>query len=241
MPSALTIERSQEVGPVVLPAAVPGRRVRRFRSFKTKLTLLVALAVVVPSLFACLILGGQLDSQTRSIFAGNLAAQLETFSLILQDNEDGLAKGVTRTAADNTLQITLDLGIASQLTRYLDQQREVLDVDFLAAYQLDSRLTSFSAEADQPGRGQWRLAGSADIAGSDCAVARQPLTIAICDGVAYLVSLQPVERRRDAGRGDATAAGPGAERLGYLLGGVRVAGPALIAALQQRRIPHPVI
>jgi signal transduction histidine kinase len=241
MPSALTIERSQAAEPVALPDAASGRRVRRFRSFKTKLTLLVALAVVVPSLFACLILGGQLDGQTRSIFASNLAAQLETFSLILQDSEDSLAKGVTRTAADNTLQVTLDLGIASQLTRYLDQQRKVLDVDFVAAYQLDSRLTSFSAEADQPGRGQWRLAGSADTAGTDCAVARQPLTIAICDGVAYLVSLQPVERRRDAGRGDATAAGPGAERLGYLLGGVRVAGPALIAALQQRRIPHPVI
>ena len=98
---------------------------RRFRSFKTKLTLLVALAVVVPTAFACLLLGNQLDRQTRAIFAGNLTAKLETFSLILQDSEDSLAKGVTRTASDNTLQITLDLGIAAQLTRYLDQQRRV--------------------------------------------------------------------------------------------------------------------
>jgi hypothetical protein len=219
----------------------PGGRVRWFRSFKTKLTLLVTLAVVVPSLFACLVLGGQLDSQTRAIFASNLAAQLETFSLVLEDNEASLAKGVTRTAADNMLQITLDLGIASQLTRYLDQQRTVLDFDFLAAYKPNGSLTSFNAAADQSGRGQWRLARPADTPGADCTVAQRPLSIAICDGVAYLVSMQPVERRQDAGRGDATVAGAGPERLGYLLGGIRVAGPALIAALRQRRIAHPVI
>jgi PAS domain S-box-containing protein len=214
---------------------------RRFRSFKTKLTLLVALAVVVPTAFACLLLGNQLDRQTRAIFAGNLTAKLETFSLILQDSEDSLAKGVTRTASDNTLQITLDLGIAAQLTRYLDQQRRVLDIDFLAAYQPDGQLMSFSAEAEQPGRGQWRLAEPVDAPRTDCAAARQPLSIALCDGVAYLVSVQPVERQQEASRGDATNAGAGPNRLGFLLGGVRLAGPAFIGALHQRQIAHPVI
>jgi signal transduction histidine kinase/CheY-like chemotaxis protein len=241
MPPALTTESSQAVGDVALQNAAAGRPTRRFRSFKTKLTLLVALAVVVPSLFACLILGGQLDRQTRGIFANNLAAQLETFSLILQDSEDSLTKGVTRMAADNTLQITLDLGIAAQLTRYLDKQRKVLDIDFLATYQPDARLTSFSAEVGQSGGAQWRLAGSADTAGLDCAVARQPLTVANCEGVAYLVSVLPVDRRREADRGDASVGSPEAEHLGYLLGGVRIARPALIAALQQRRVSHPEI
>jgi signal transduction histidine kinase/CheY-like chemotaxis protein len=241
MPPALTTERSQGAGDVALQNATAGRPTRRFRSFKTKLTLLVALAVVVPSLFACLILGGQLDRQTRGIFASNLAAQLETFSLILQDSEDSLAKGVTRMAADNTLQVTLDLGIAAQLTRYLDTQRKVLDIDFLATYQPDARLMSFSAEVGQPGGAQWRLAGPADTSGLDCAVARQPLTIANCEGVAYLVSVLPVDRRREADRGDASVGSPEAEHLGYLLGGVRIARPALIAALQQRRVSHPVI
>jgi signal transduction histidine kinase/CheY-like chemotaxis protein len=241
MPRALTTERPQAAGDVALQNAAAGRPTRRFRSFKAKLTLLVAIAVVVPILFACLILGGQLDRQTRDIFGSNLAAQLETFSLILQDSEDSLAKGVTRMAADNTLQITLDLGFAAQLTRYLDQQRKVLDIDFLATYQPDARLTSFSAEAGQSGGAQWRLAGPADASGLDCAVARQPLTIASCEGVAYLVSVLPVDRRREADRGDASVGSPEAEHLGYLLGGVRIARPALIAALQQRRVSHPVI
>lgn len=241
MPPKLTTVRSQAAGDVALQNAAARRPTRRFRSFKTKLTLLVALAVVVPSLFACLILGGQLDRQTRDIFANNLAAQLETFSLILQDSEDSLAKGVTRMAADNTLQITLDLGIAGQLTRYLDKQREILDIDFLATYQPDARLTSFSAEVGQPGGAQWRLTGSADTSGLDCAVAQQPLTIANCEGVAYLVSVLPVDRRREADRGDASVGSPQAEHLGYLLGGVRIARPALIAALQQRRVSHPEI
>jgi signal transduction histidine kinase/CheY-like chemotaxis protein len=242
MPRALATERPQAAGEVASQNAAAGRRPpRRFRSFRAKLTLLVAVAVVVPILFACLILGSQLDRQTRDIFGSNLAAQLETFSLILQDSEDSLAKGVTRMAADNTLQITLDLGFAAQLTRYLDQQRKVLDVDFLATYQPDARLTSFSAEAGQPGGAQWRLAGPADTSGLDCAVARQPLTIANCEGVAYLVSVLPVDRRRDADRGDASVGSPQAEHLGYLLGGVRIARPALIAALQQRRVSHPAI
>jgi signal transduction histidine kinase len=197
--------------------------------------------VIVPSLLACLILGGQLDRQTRAIFASNLAAQLETFTLILGNNENSLAKGVVRTAADNTLQVTLDLGIATQLAHYLDQQRGVLEIDFLAAYQLDGKSISYSSAADEPGRGQWRIARTVDNVGADCAVARQPLSITICDGVAYLTSLQPVDRRQDANRGDAATGNPAGERLGYLLGGVRVAGPALIDALRQRQITFPAI
>jgi hypothetical protein len=200
---------------------------RRFRSFKTKLTLLVALAVAVPTLVACLLLGGQLDRQTRAIFASNLAANLETFALILQDSEDSLVKGVTRTASDNTLQLTLDLGITAQLTRYLDRQRKVIGIDFLAAYQPDARLMAFSAEAEQPGRGQWRLAGPADEPGADCAAAPQPQSIALCDGVAYLVSVLPIERRRDTGRGDAAGASPQPQQLGYLLAAYALRGRPL--------------
>ena len=50
----------------------------RRRSFKTKLMLLVALAVTLPALLTCLILGVQLNRQARDLFANGLAANLET-------------------------------------------------------------------------------------------------------------------------------------------------------------------
>src|SRR5690242_17180385 len=93
-----------------------------FRSFRTKLLVLVAVAVSVPALLTCLILGYQLDREARTQFANGLAANLETFTLILQDTQNNLYEGLVRTAADNTLQVTLDLDIRPQLARYLETQ-----------------------------------------------------------------------------------------------------------------------
>src|SRR5664280_2147236 len=106
----------------------------RFRSFRSKLMLLVALAVSVPALLTCVILGIQLDRQARTLFANTLNASLETFSLILQANERNLHEGLTRAATDNTLQITLDLEIKAQLTKYIETQRQVLRIAFFGVY-----------------------------------------------------------------------------------------------------------
>src|SRR5690349_2604304 len=100
----------------------------RRRSFKTKLMLLVALAVVLPALFTCLILGFQLNRQARNLFANGLAANLETFALVLQEAERNVSEGLTRIAADNTLQVTLDLEMKSQLNKYIEAQRQVLGI-----------------------------------------------------------------------------------------------------------------
>ena len=61
-----------------------------------------------------------------------------------------------------------------------------------------------------------------------------------CDGTMYLVSVVPVERPEDPNLGDAFAAHNGA-LLGYLMGGTPLAGPELIASLQDRQIAHPLI
>src|SRR6202158_2190262 len=87
-------------------------------SFKTKMLVLVALGVHAPALLTCLILGIQLDRQARNLFANGLSANLETFALVLQDAERNVFEGLTRKASDNTLQVTLDLEVSSQLNGY---------------------------------------------------------------------------------------------------------------------------
>src|SRR5476649_1443766 len=119
----------------------------RFRSFRAKLMLLVALAVSVPALLTCVILGFQLDRQARTLFATTLNASLETFSLILQANERNLHEGLKRAATDNTLQITLDLEIKAQLTRYIEAQRQVLHIAFFGVYDRTFKNIAFSGEA----------------------------------------------------------------------------------------------
>src|SRR6202521_595704 len=214
------------------------RPARRFRSFKTKLLMLVALAVSVPALFTCLILGIQLDRQYRASFASGLAANLETFSLILQVHEQNLVNGLTRTAADNTLQITLDLEIRSQLTKYIDAQRQVLGISFVRHYNNDLRLI---ASSPSDGFDQWRLRSTEEPGDNECQASLEPQHLVPCGGTIFLASVVPVRRIRSTGRGDAVDQASTGDRLGYLLGGSPLANPALIAALESRQIAHPVI
>src|ERR1700675_1953614 len=125
------------------------RKVRwlpRFNSFRARLMVLLALAVSVPALLTCLILGIQLDRQARTLFANTLAASLETFSLIMRDNERNLNEGLARAATDNTLQITLELEIKSQLTKYIEAQRQVLHIAFLGVHDRNANIIAFSGE-----------------------------------------------------------------------------------------------
>ena len=136
-------------------------RPRQRRSFKTRLMLLVALAVVLPALSTCLILGIQLNRQARNLFANGLEGNLETFALVLQDAERNVSEGLTRMASDNTLQVTLDLGMTSQLNKYIEAQREVLGVSFVAVFDANSHIVAFS----EPTRTQrWGGGGSPQAA-----------------------------------------------------------------------------
>ena len=122
---------------------------------------LVAVAVSLPALFTCVILGIQLDRQARTLFANGLAANLETFSLVLQGIERNLFDGLRRTAADNTLQITLDLEIGAQLTRYVEEQRQVLGIAFLGVYDKNLRGIAMSDSRREGTSAQWQFGGSA--------------------------------------------------------------------------------
>ncbi len=194
----------------------------------------------VPALLTCLILGYQLDRQARTLFANGLLASLETFSLILQDNERNLYEGLKRAATDNTLQITLDLEIKAQLTKYIEEQRQVLSIAFLGVYDRASRAMAFSSD---PGAqvGQWKLVESGSY-GEGCVATRQvDQQFVKCNGTVYLVSVVPIERPQEANLGDASSRAQKGALLGYLMGGTPLAGPALIASLQNRQIAHPLI
>ena len=81
-----------------MPNAADPQPPRR-RSFKSRLILLVALAVAVPALLTSLILGVQLNRQARDLFANGLSANLETFALVVQDAERNVFEGLTRMAS----------------------------------------------------------------------------------------------------------------------------------------------
>ncbi len=95
-------------------------------SFKGKLTALVMTAILLPMIVSSLLLGGMLERRLRASFESRLEAGLKTFSLILNNKEKELIQGLSRIASDNTLQITLELGITPQLRKYLETQIEVL-------------------------------------------------------------------------------------------------------------------
>ena len=203
---------------------------------------LVALAVSVPAVSTCLFLGFQLDRQARVLFANGLAANLETFSLVLSGVEQNLFEGVRRAAADNTLQITLDLDIRAQLAKYIESQRLVMGIDFLGVYGSNAGSIAVSGSEAGPGR-QWNLSEDETKTGTECQAARTiDRQLVSCNGKVYLVSVSSIFRAHDTNLGDATAPSPSDSALiGYLLGATVVASPELIVALQDRQIAHPLI
>jgi class 3 adenylate cyclase/HAMP domain-containing protein len=95
-------------------------------AFKGKLTALVMTAILLPMIVSSLLLGGMLERRLRVSFESRLEAGLKTFSLIINNKEKELIQGLSRIASDNTLQMTLELGIIPQLRKYLETQIEVL-------------------------------------------------------------------------------------------------------------------
>jgi len=203
---------------------------------------LVALAVTIPTLATCLFLGFQLDRQARTLFANGLSANLETFSLVLTGVEQNLFEGVRRAAADNTLQITLDLDIGAQLSKYIEAQRQVMGISFLGVYARNSSAIAVSSAEQGQIRQRWELGELATAAGAQCIALREVNEqLVACNNTVYLVSVAPVFRPHDTNLGDATAPSQESALLGYLLGATPVAGPGLVASLESRRIAHPLI
>jgi signal transduction histidine kinase len=213
-----------------------------FRSFRAKLMMLVAVAVSVPAVLTCLFLGNRLYEQARELFANNLSANLETFSLILQDNERNLFDGLIRTAADNTLQITLDLEIKAQLTKYIEAQRQVLGISFLSVFDRNSQIVALSRSENYSNSPVWRLGAASEHGSVDCVGERDTgQQLVTCNGTVYFVSAVPIIKVLDPSLGDASVRAQPTQLLGYLMGGTPVASAALIEALQRRHITYPLI
>ena len=66
----------QTVDGVAPPKRRRGRWLPRFGSFRARLMVLLALAVSVPALLTCLILGLRLDNQARTLFANTVSASV---------------------------------------------------------------------------------------------------------------------------------------------------------------------
>jgi class 3 adenylate cyclase/HAMP domain-containing protein len=111
-------------------------------AFKGKLTALVMTAILLPMIVSSLLLGGMLERRLRVSFESRLEAGLKTFSLILNNKEEELIQGLSRIASDNTLQITLELGIIPQLRKYLETQIEVLRFSTLTVVDAQKQLVA---------------------------------------------------------------------------------------------------
>ena len=98
-------------------------------TFRNKIYMLVIIAVGLPLIFSSLFLGIILNQQLKKSFVYRMEANLETFSLILQNKKDDIIKGVTGFASDNTLQQTLDLQIIPQLKKYVLVQKDILHLN----------------------------------------------------------------------------------------------------------------
>src|ERR1700722_12383195 len=214
------------------------------RSFKTRLMVLVALAVVLPVLISCLFLGIQSYRQARILFAGGLGANLETFALVLRADERNVSDGIIRMASDNKLEAIFDPKTSSQLNDYIEAQRQVLGFAFVAAYDLDSRNIAFSHTDKNAANGQWKLAKAGEEGGAGCVITRSEAEEAeqfvSCNGTVYLIWQAQVFRSPDLNSSN-TGQNQGSQLAGYLIGGAPVASPGLIEEFTSRRISHPLI
>ena len=205
--------------------------------FKSKLLALAALGVSLPVVTTCIVLGLQLDRQARSVFASGLLANLETFSLLIEGLQRNTLDGVRRTAADNTVQVTVELGIDSQLADYLEQQAGVIGLEFMIAFNRNGQ--SIAVGGNPPHRDRrWRLA-ALGAPQSPCTVKEGiELQLTACDDTTYLVSVAPVLRNRSL----LGASSPKeVSWLGFLAGGVPVAAPALLDDLDRHQLGLSVV
>lgn len=100
-------------------------------TFRGKLNLLLVSAVVIPFLISSAVMGFMFDRNLKRVYSNRLKAGLETFNLVLANKEKELNQALNKLAADNTLQITLELLITSQLQNYIQKQATVLGLSYL--------------------------------------------------------------------------------------------------------------
>ena len=121
---------------------------RYIKSFRDSLRALIIVAILVPMIVSGLIFGIMFENQLQAIFENRLKAGLKTLSLILTYRQQDLMLGLERIASDNTLQVTLELDIASQMQKYIEYQKAVLQFSGICIADTDENVI---AVAGQPG------------------------------------------------------------------------------------------
>ena len=113
----------------------------RFKRTATNWRLVVAfaLAILVPALLASLLVWQMMVKQINTGYEQRLNAELELFHLLIRGRGQDLQRIASRIAADNTVQVTMELEIVPQLRRYLRTQGKVSGVDFLFVFSADGR------------------------------------------------------------------------------------------------------
>jgi signal transduction histidine kinase len=119
-------------------------------SFRGKLIIVILISILVPLLLAGIVLGIMLNRQLSKQFKSRLKAEERTLQLILHDRANEIEHSLTRIAIDNTLQVTLDLEIYSQLERYLATQRQPLAFSALTVYSTANKRVANSGNFSVP-------------------------------------------------------------------------------------------
>jgi PAS domain S-box-containing protein len=109
-------------------------------SFKGKLTVLVITAILLPLIISGVLFQNLLGKQLETILENRLISELKSFSLVLKNHTEELNRGLSKLASDNTIQMTLNLEIFSQLEKYLEAQMKVLNFSTIEIYDNDAEL-----------------------------------------------------------------------------------------------------
>ncbi|MCP3870785.1 MAG: EAL domain-containing protein [Gammaproteobacteria bacterium] len=107
---------------------------------RSVLPLLLVSTILLPAVVASQILWTTLTEQIYDDYEKRLATGLQTFELLLTSSFRTLHDTVSRTAADNTVRITMELEILPQLRRYLHSQNQASSVDFLTVAKPDGQM-----------------------------------------------------------------------------------------------------
>ncbi len=184
-----------------------------FSSFKGKLILLVLAAILLPLAGAGIILGNLLQQRVYTSFENELQVALETLELLLERWQEELANNLDRLADDRDLETRLRLeesgpAADSTMKEKITAQRKILDIGWLALFDLNRQLKSSSKFK------------SKNLALDFSAL--EKFQIGQNDSAYFLIFLTEVKQRGQV--------------LGYLAGGLQLNSPASMVFLHDKKL-----
>jgi diguanylate cyclase (GGDEF)-like protein/PAS domain S-box-containing protein len=125
------------------------------------------LLIVLPALLAGSLLWYLLGEHMASVDRQRLSASVERLAMLLQAEDRRIGDAVKFIAADNTVQVTLELRILPQLRRYLTARRELSGFDFLSVFGAEGEPLAHLGSTESPS--QCRVSGHTEIVAATAA------------------------------------------------------------------------